>query len=746
MRPLCRLSVFVLVLTTGPAFGQISWNFNYLDGNISAGGYGFADGTVVGSTTVGQLRRDSVNATAAYMNTILDGRGTINATWNQSLNVAPSGGGVVLGSFGGSTIFPGGEGSFSNSLMYTRGRTGISPSADADGSGQINFNSGVGWHYAVPGTNTTLSGGGFTSGGTVDLISVLAHEIGHGLGFTSFANQSSTVGAEGQFTEWNRNMVRGSTNPSAMFVTDKTQANFGTFIGPVDTFTNGNDSNTGLFFNGSYSREVFAGGGPVPLFAPSSFQPGSSLSHVNDSTALMNPSVSTGVTRRFLAYEIAMMMDLGWNTYNWNGTKSSAANTGNWSEGISTLSDSRWTTEKGITFNSGGAYNVNSNQREAPILPVYGQVTANIALNFTNSGTTSYTSTNDIGTVRLARLNLNSTSTGTTTIAGGTLNFGANANGSASVLVPKIVQSGSGAVTISSTILVNNIATQTVDGVSFAGHSGLTVDGAGTGTLTLSGNVINGNTISGVGGGLTKAGTFTLVTTGTNSYTGATTVNGGTLLVNGNSGGATGAVSVNNTATLAGTGTLGGAITVNSGGTLEGGTASTVGTLTVNNNVTVNTGGTLRAEISGASSDRINMQGGTGANVLTLGNNSILSLSASSFSTSTTYILADLGGTGTSLLVVNGSGVGINTTISTFTFTSSTAGSSTGAVVINANGFNLTAGDRLLLRRDGNGDLVLSFTPVPEPAGVLLVVGLASAGGLAWRRWRKRTTEATLAA
>jgi hypothetical protein len=146
MRPLCRLSVFVLFLTTGPAFGQISWNFDYLDGNITAGGYGFADGTVVGSTTVGQLRRDSVNATAAYMNTILDGRGTINATWNQSLNVAPSGGGVVVGSFGGSTIFPGGEGSFSNSLMYTRGRTGISPSADADGSGQINFNSGVGWH------------------------------------------------------------------------------------------------------------------------------------------------------------------------------------------------------------------------------------------------------------------------------------------------------------------------------------------------------------------------------------------------------------------------------------------------------------------------------------------------------------------------------------------------------------------------------------------------------------------------
>jgi autotransporter-associated beta strand protein len=565
----------------------------------------------------------------------------------------------------------------------------------------------------------------------VDLISVLAHEIGHGLGFTSFANQSSTVGAEGQFTEWNRNMVRGSTNPSAMFVTDKTQVNFGTFIGPVDTFTNGNDSNTGLFFNGSYSREVFAGGGPVPLFAPSSFQPGSSLSHVNDSTALMNPSVSTGVTRRFLAYEIAMMMDLGWNTYNWNGTKSSAANTGNWSEGISTLSDSRWTTEKGITFNSGGAYNVNSNQREAPILPVYGQVTANIALNFTNSGTTSYTSTNDIGTVRLARLNLNSTSTGTTTIAGGTLNFGLNANGSASVLVPKIVQSGSGAVTISSAIQTNAIATQTVDGVSFTGHDRVTIEGTGAGQVSLTGN------ITGTGGLTKNSSSFNLVLSGTNSYTGTTVVNGGTVFVNGNSSGATGAVTVNTGATLSGNGTVGGAVTINTGGTIEGGSATgTIGTLDLNNNLTVGNGGTLRAQLNGATSDRINLSGGSG--ILSLANGSIVALSATSFSTSTTYTLADLSGAGTSLLVVNGSGVVADSTISTFTFTSPTAGSSTGPVAITASGFSLSAGDKLLLRRDASGDLVLVFTPVPEPGGILVVCGLVVSGGLAWRRWRKR--------
>ncbi|MCS2166870.1 autotransporter-associated beta strand repeat-containing protein [Scandinavium manionii] len=109
------------------------------------------------------------------------------------------------------------------------------------------------------------------------------------------------------------------------------------------------------------------------------------------------------------------------------------------------------------------------------------------------------------------------------------------------------------------------------------------------GSKTLSEGNLNLNDtisglISGVGGGLEKVGTGILTLTADNTYTGATSVMNGALLINGDQSAATGATSVASNATLGGEGTLGANVTVADNGHLTPGKdLSSVGVLTMNN-------------------------------------------------------------------------------------------------------------------------------------------------------------------
>jgi len=116
-----------------------------------------------------------------------------------------------------------------------------------------------------------------------------------------------------------------------------------------------------------------------------------------------------------------------------------------------------------------------------------------------------------------------------------------------------------------------------------------------TDTLTLAAN------ISGAGA-LSKAGPGTLVLTANNSYSGATTIDGGTLIVNGSI--ANSPVTVNAGGTLAGTGTVG-TTTINGGGTFAPGNSP--GTMTVAGNLAFQSGALYVVQVTPSTASSTNV-------------------------------------------------------------------------------------------------------------------------------------------
>ena len=154
---------------------------------------------------------------------------------------------------------------------------------------------------------------------------------------------------------------------------------------------------------------------------------------------------------------------------------------------------------------------------------------------------------------------------------------------------------------------------------------------------------------NGLPSALNKTGAGTMVLAATNTFTGVSTVNGGTLEVNGSLG--TNAVTVN-AGDLAGLGLIAGPVTVNAGATLAPGSraAATRGTLTISNSLTLAGTATFRLNKTGTvlSSDLV-----AGLSQVTYGGTLTATLSGDALAEGDTFTIVNAAATAGAFAITN---------------------------------------------------------------------------------------------
>ena len=283
-RILIVLNLFFLTSFSVSSEASISFNIEYLD-VVNMTGVGFDD------PTLGASRQATFNSVFGYLNTVLDHTGAADIQVQQSQN---DGGGFLASA--GPFRFVGPNG-FTNGFAFDQITTGFDQTG-AVPDATVTFDFGFNWNSELdaPASNE------------FDLFSVALHEIGHVLGVGSVLNADGTSaisggdpGDPGVFAVYDSFLERG--DGTALFAAG------GEFVGtPADLVSDD------LFFNGA--NAVAANGGERPrIFAPTTFNDGSSLSHVDasvDPNGVLQFSTPPGQTRRtFNGVEIGILQDIG---------------------------------------------------------------------------------------------------------------------------------------------------------------------------------------------------------------------------------------------------------------------------------------------------------------------------------------------------------------------------------------------------------------------------------------------------
>ncbi len=351
------------------------------------------------------------------------------------------------------------------------------------------------------------------------------------------------------------------------------------------------------------------------------------------------------------------------------------------------------------------------------------------------------------GTIALTKVG-----TGTITLSGtNSYSAGTNINGGVLGVASSQALGISGPIAFGGGTLQHSSGNTTDYSARIAGSaSAIAVDTNGQ-SVTYASALSSSNT-----GGLSKSGLGTLNLTGSNAYTGGTSVSGGTLAVTGSGalGSTAGTVSVTSGGELAlGSGaTIANNVVVGTGGTVTGsGTAALGGTISGNGEL----GGTLTVASGGS------IAPGNSPGTLAVNNGSLTFASGSTYAWELNSLTTVGAGSNYDVIALTGtSSLRTNAVFLVPSFTGTAAAPNLGATfwnsarswtVVAGNSTSTISGTFFVTNSawSGNGsfstgifgdDLLLNWTPtaIPEPSTYAAIFGVVALATAAWRRQRQK--------
>lgn len=302
------------LLTVGIAASQVQ-AATIVIVNGDGAGEGFNDPTAftpVGgntATTLGQARLNAFQHAANLAGNRLQSNVmiSVNATMNA---LGGSGSSAILGSAGPTTV----HGNFTNapvlSTWYVQALANALSGTDlsaANSDISAQFNSDVD-NSTVLGSTSWYYGLDGNPGSDIDFVSVVLHELLHGLGFLSLVDETTGEKFGGFDDAYMRHLEHHGATPSGFPSMNNSQRVTAQVSGPNLHWTGGCVNAVA----GSFTAGVGTGS-HLRMYAPSSIQLGSSVSHFDTALTpneLMEPSYTAAIHDPLAAFRL--MSDIGW--------------------------------------------------------------------------------------------------------------------------------------------------------------------------------------------------------------------------------------------------------------------------------------------------------------------------------------------------------------------------------------------------------------------------------------------------